>query len=181
MFVSGTIRAVGGGGSGNGGGGSGGAIRLVSPIITGSGTLSATGGSGGCISGGAGRVRVDALDTLGFSLSIQGSGSIGSNMFVFPPTLPRLDLIEVGGQEIEEGEQEAVVLLLPFGGSTSQTVTVQARDFSGIVPITVALIPDNGDRQFVDAEIDMSEGNPASVVVPIELTDSATHIQVWTR
>lgn len=178
--ISGTVNASGGNGSHSSNEGSGGAIRIVAPAVNGTGTLNVTSGDGSP-SVGAGRIRIDTLDTAGMSLTLQGSATVGQNMFVFPDVLPRLDLIEVAGQPIPEDTQESFLFMLPFGESTMQTVTVQARDFIGIVPITIALIPENGPREFINTEIDMSTGNPAMVQEIVDFTADATHIQVWTR
>ncbi|MGE3538243.1 MAG: hypothetical protein AB7N91_12535, partial [Candidatus Tectimicrobiota bacterium] len=72
--VNGIIRAVGGNGGGynffdgpGGGGGSGGSIRLIAPVVSGSGTLAVNGGIGtfsGSQPGGSGapgRIRIEAL------------------------------------------------------------------------------------------------------------------------
>ena len=103
-------------------------------------------------------------------------------MFVFPDFVPRLDIIQAAGQIIPEAAPQPVTVLLPFGSTSSRTVTVQARDFTGLVPINVVLTPDNGDRVIYPAEINMGQGNPAQVVVNVEVpVNSFTRVEVWTR
>ena len=69
-----------------------------------------------------------------------------------------------------------------FGSPTSQTVTVQARDFTGIVPIAVVLTPDSGERVVYEVEIDMRGGDVAQVVVDVELPiNNVTRVHAWTR
>ena len=164
--------------------GSGGAIRIVSPIVSGNGALivSAIGPSGH--SGGHGRVRIDLLDRSALQLSIQPPAalSVGAFMLVFPPVVSRLDLIAVAGQTIPEGTSEPVLVTLPFNAPTNHPVTVQARDFSGVVPIEIVLTPDIGDRIVYPADINMSDGNPAQVTVNVDIpVNVRTQIHAWTR
>ena len=108
--------------------------------------------------------------------------SVGSVLLIFPDPVQRLDIIEAAGEIIPEGQPEPVLVLLPFGSSTDRTVTVQARDFTGIVPIDVVLTPDNGDRVVYPAEIDMGLGNPAQVVVDVVVpVNTITRVHAWTQ
>lgn len=75
IVLNGFIDARGGGG-GYGGPGSGGAIRLITPSISGTGTLNATGGSSGTYSGGVGRIRIEAAQQSLGSLGITPPASI---------------------------------------------------------------------------------------------------------
>ena len=163
--------------------GSGGGIRLVSPLVKGVGILNAEGGSFSTSFGGSGRIRIDTLDKSQISFDFQPLNvvSIGAFMAVFPTPTPRLDIIEAAGQAISEGAGSSVSIFLDFGTSPNQTVVVQARDFTGIVPIAVVLVPENGPSTEVQDQIDMSEGNPAQttvdVVVPL---NTRTAIYAWT-
>ena len=66
--------------------------------------------------------------------------------------------------------------------ATMRTVTVQAEDFTGIVPISVVLTPESGDPVVYDTSIDMGMGNPAQVVVNVDFpVNTKTHVKVWTR
>ena len=103
-------------------------------------------------------------------------------MVTFPPGLPRLDIIEAAGEVIPEGSSVPVFVILPFGAPSSQEIVVQGRDFTGIVPIRVVLTPTSGDPIIVDSEIDMSFGNPATVLVPVEIPQNvAVQVDAWTR
>ena len=72
---------------------------------------------------------------------------------------------------------------LPIGSSTNRTVVVQGRDFTNnIVPIIIAVIPENRPSTRYDTEIDMSMGNPATVTNNVTIPDGTiTRIQTWTR
>jgi len=157
--------------------GSGGAIRLVAPIVTGSGSLSALGGVG------VGRIRVDCSDDYSFrQLALNGVSSRGSRMVVFPPLLPRLDIIEAAGQTIAEGTPSEIVVQLPAGASTNQTVTVQARNFTSNVPISVVVTPENAASANYNATIDLGSGDPPKVTVNVVIpAGMKSHIHAWTR
>ena len=61
-------------------------------------------------------------------------------------------------------------------------MTVQARDFNGIVPINLVLTPENGVPTSYPAQIDMSAGNPASTSINITLpVNVRTVVNAWTR
>ncbi len=182
ITVNGSVTANGGTGYG---GGSGGAVRLVAPLINGTGNLTVS--SGGAFSGYAasgGRIRVDCEDRYAFrSLVMNGVATRGAQMFVFPPApIARLDIIEAAGTVIPEGTGSIVQVELPAGSSTSRTVRVQGRDFTGIVPITVIVIPENRPSTRYNAQIDMSGGNPSSVTVDVVIPDgTVSRVQTWTR
>lgn len=168
------------GANSNPGFGSSGAIRIVAPVVAGNGVLNVFAISGA----GHGRIRVDTIDRTAFQFTFSptSTATIGSLMIVFPDVVPRLDIIEAAGEIIPEGQPEPVLVLLSFGSTTSRTVTVQARDFIGIVPINVVLTPASGPPVVYPADIDMSLGNPAQVIVDVEIpVNTATRIQAWTR
>jgi hypothetical protein len=165
------------------GAGSGGAIRLVSPLVAGGGVLYTRAGSAYFASASAGRIRIDCPDNYSWrQLQISGASTRGSRMVVFPPVVPRLDIIQAAGQSIPEGSANGVQIQLPVGSPTNQLVTVQARDFTNNVPIRVVVTPVNGSSTNFDATIDMSAGNPSStnlnVVIP---AGSICNINAWTR
>ncbi len=183
--MSGTIFGRGGTDAftNRGGSGSGGAIRLVAPLVAGSGALDVFGGFG-IETGGHGRVRIDVIDRSQLTLSVQPPAAltVGSFMVVFPPVVPRLDILNVAGRPIAEGTPGPVQVLLPFGAPTSQPVTVQARDFAGTVPIDIVLTPANGPRTVVQTTIDMSTGNPAQRTLNVNIpVNVVTQINAWTR
>jgi hypothetical protein len=167
--------------------GSGGGIRVVAPVVTGTGTLNASGGisstAGGSSPAGHGRVRIDCTDFLAYrSLNLIGAATRGNRMFIFPTVVPRLDIIIVAGLAIAEGTNNPVQFELSGGASTNQTVTVQARDFTNDVPIRVVVTPRNGPSGQFDGVISQGAGNPPSsnvnVVIP---AGSICQIHAWTR
>jgi hypothetical protein len=185
--ATGTISANGGGSSVSTAGiGSGGGIRLVSPVIAGTGALLAEGGRyfpNNSIYAGAGRIRIDAIDKRSVSFSYGVSTvSGGAAMFVFPSPLPRLDIIEAAGTLIPVGNPSSVSILLPFGSTTNRTVTIRAQDFNSVLPISVVLTPDQGNSITFTNTIDNLTANPAtnavSVVVPVNVL---VKINAWTR
>jgi hypothetical protein len=134
--------------------------------------------------GGAGRIRIDTLDRTRFpAASVPStSATFGKVMFAFPPVQSRLSIISAAGQEIPEGTNSSVTVMLPFGSDTNQVIRVQARDFAGIVPINVVITPQNGPRRIFPAQIDMTLGNPAfaNVNVTIPINTEAV-INAWTQ
>lgn len=103
-------------------------------------------------------------------------------MFVFPTVIARLDIVEVAGQSIPEGTNNAVQLELPEGASTNQTVTVQARNYTNDVPIRVVVTPQHGPSAQFDAVISLASGNPPSTNMPIVIpSGSICQIHVWNR
>jgi hypothetical protein len=103
-------------------------------------------------------------------------------LIVFQTNAPRLDIIEVGGQAIPEGTNNAIQLELSAGASTNQTVKVQARNFTNDVPIRVVVTPENGASGSFDAVISRGSGNPPSTTVNVVIpTGSVCQINAWTR
>ena len=168
--------------------GSGGAVRLVSPVVAGNGSVDVTGGRNNSINfsaaAGDGRIRVDCMDrrSLFLNLTPGAVANVGANMISLLSPEPRLDLTHVAGNEVPVGTNAPVFFMLPQGSPTAQTVIVQARDFGTLLPIRVALTPDNAPSAWFDAQIDNRTNNPASVTVPVTVTPNVrTHVAVWTR
>lgn len=182
ITVNGSVTANGGAGYG---GGSGGAVRLVSPLVNGTGNLTvSSGGSSSGYTSSGGRIRVDCEDRYAFrSLVMNGVATRGAQMFVFPPApIARLDIVEAAGAAIPEGTGSVIQVDLAAGSTTNRTVRVQGRDFNGIVPITVVVIPENRPSTRYDAQINMSGGNPSEVTVNVVIPDGTiSRIQTWTR
>ena len=182
--LTGAIRATGGNY-----GGSGGAIRLLSPLVTGNGTAD-TGGAGFPSLGypyynwvaSAGRVRIDCLDRYAFrSLAMPGYATRGTQMIVFPPVIPRLDITQAAGTTIPLNTNGPVTINLVAGANPTNTVTIRAQDFTNSVPIRVVLTPENGASISYDITLNMTS-NPAqtnvTVVFPIGVP---TRVDAWTR
>ena len=170
-------------------GGSGGAIRLVAPMVTGTGTIAAQGclwcmvpGYGNAVMS-SGRIRFDCTDNQGYAtLNLLTPATRGSHMIIFPAVMPALDIIAVGGQPIAQGTNSSVIVELAVGASTNQTVHVQARNFTNDVPISVVVTPQHGPSASFDAVILQSSGNPPSANVPVIIpAGSACQINAWTR
>jgi hypothetical protein len=182
ILMNGNIRVHGGGWRGTShNGGSGGAVRLVSTVVGGSGSIQAQGGGAG---GGHGRIRIDTIDRRDLRLSFSDArfATVGANMFVSAPTAPKLDIIEAAGTVIPEGTAAGVHIQLPFGSTPERTVVVQARNWARTVPIRVVVTPDSGPAFSVDAEINNTTVNPATVSVPVTLpVNTLVTIHAWTR
>ena len=61
---------------------------------------------------------------------------------------------------------------------------MQATDFprTGLLPIDIVLTPDIGPRTVVQADIDLSTGNPAQLIMNADFpVNVVTHVNVWTR
>jgi hypothetical protein len=188
QFQNGSIRAQGASGRNNIGGeinsGSGGAVRLIAPVVTGSGQIFVHSASAS-----GGRVRVDTIDRTGLNLNVLSGNTplsqaftIGSYMTSFPPANQKLDIIAAAGTTIPEGTSTPVTVSLPFGSATNRTVTVQARNFSTLVPIEVVLTPNSGLPQKYTAQIDNAAANPATVTVPVAFPiNTPVTVQAWVR
>jgi len=143
--------------------GSSGAIRLISPIITGTGSVTVNS---------TGRIRVDTEDRISWRTvnyaSVPGF-SYGTRMVVFPSPVPRLDITEVGGTVIAEGAANPVLVTLTPGSSTTQNVKVNVTNLTGTVSVIVAVVPENGPRTTVTTPVDMSGGVPVEITVPVTI------------
>ena len=193
IVLSGLLLSNGGNGfrpesQASSGGGSGGAIRIVAPKVSGNGTVHVGGGiagftSFGSYSSGSGRIRIDTLDRSAMSsMSFIGAISIGRFMVAFPAIIPRLDIIEAAGTLIPQGTNSDVNVTLPLGSPTNQTVRIQARDFQGIVPISVVVTPENGPSTTYAAEISMGAGPVAETNLTVAIPpNTVTRINAWTR
>ena len=192
VVLAGSINAAGGNGTPFlAGGGSGGGIRLVAPVTAGTGGFSVQGGSGSgyrppnyiiADTAGVGRIRIDSPDRSNWNFTFTGRTTYGNTMVVFPAVVPQLNIIEVAGQAISAGATGAVEVGLPGTASTNQTVKIQARDFTGPIPIFVVVTPFSGPASTYSAVINMSAGSVATVTVPIVLPVGVTsRIHAWTR
>jgi len=185
--VSGSIRADGGEGQFSNGHcgyhtnpGSGGAIRLVAPVVSGVGTLSANGPSGPYQPNNYGRVRVDSIDHRYHSFTISAGLAYGNYMTVFPSS--RLDLVSVAGTAIAQGSGP-VSIVLTNGASPNQSVLVQASNFNtNHLALTVVLTPQNGSSTAYQTNLDNTGNNPATVAVPITLPlNTPVTVSAWTK
>lgn len=184
ITVNGTLLAVGGGGYNSSipNSGSGGAVRLVAPVVAGTGSIE-VGGYGGGASRGNGRARIDALDRTQLAIRTDPAAavSVGGVLMVFPSPAPRLDIVEAAARPIAP-DSGPVTLLLPSGTSPNQSIRIRARDFGQRVPLRVVLTPDSGPATPFDAEVDNSAPGSAEVLVPVVFPiNQLTRVHVWTR
>ncbi len=167
------------------GDGSGGAVRLVAPVVTGDGNVAASGGNY-FYPGSPGRIRIDTLDRFAWrNISVSGNGekwTVGSQMYVFPPNNPHLDIVEAAGQAIAEGTDAVVLVPLLPGASTNQVIKIKATGFTNDVPVTVSIVPEAGPSTRFDGVISIAGGTPVTgsvnVIIPV---DSFCNVSVWTR
>lgn len=176
ITVNGSIFAR--GGYGPGGGGSGGAIRLLAPVVTGTGQLYAN------VTGfaGDGRVRIDCTDALAYrNLSVYGVSSRGNRMTVFPAATPKLRFVEAAGQAIAEDAGAAVTVNLPASAPAGQTVKLRGIGFTGQVPVTVQVVPEHGLSTTYELVLDAS-ASPANATVNVTLSPGDTsRIEAWAK
>lgn len=153
ITVNGAINANGGGtpsASLDGGGGSGGAIRLVAPIVAGTGTLSALGGTSAGGDGAPGRIR---LEGSVFAGTVRGHGSGPSGIALLSADQLPVRITAIDGVSVPN---------IPHGGFVPPDVTI-----SNASPITldlatrgvplgtvlkITLLPEVGDVVNVDSE-----------------------------
>ena len=178
---TGTINANGGNGYIDGrrytAGGSGGAVRLVAPRVSGSGYINARGGQ----EAGRGRIRIDDAFQDN-SIRLDGIAREAGNFEVFPQIVPSLRVLEVAGRAIPENAGATVQISLSRNAPTNQTLRLRAKDFSGFVPIVVAVIPEQGPSSRYVGEIDMGGSNVAESTLNIVLTPGTVNrIQAWTQ
>ena len=144
----------------DGGPGSGGAVRLVGPHITGTGTLRVIGGGGQCAeSGGAGRIRVEAFLFTGFNPTVDPSINQFSYSQVFTPgpvtaasnpaliNLPTLTISSVGGvaaPTVPTASYDTADISLPQGSPSTVPATVTATNTPIGTTFRVRVIPRNG-------------------------------------
>jgi hypothetical protein len=184
ISISGSIYARGGSGGNGENHGSGGSIRLVAPTVTGAANnggpnflVGAPGGASG------GRVRIDTLDRFAWrNLSLTGKWTVGTQMYTGLGDARRVDIIEAAGTSIALGTTNRVSVSLPLGAPTNQVVTLRAAGFTNDVPVTLDIIPENGNSNRYDLVIPANGGNPVTnsvtVVIPV---DTVTYVQAWSR
>lgn len=173
-----------GGYSGARGSGSGGAVRLLAPVIEGSGQIQVYGFN---TAEGHGRVRCDMVDRSNFHLSIQPPEAPQTlDQFlplIFPPNVPTLRVVSVAGQAIPPNASTGFTVTLPLNSAETQPIVLEASGFHVRVPVAVKLTPVSGNAgpaTTVDIPNDVSE--PAQVVVNVAFpANIPTTVNVWTR
>jgi hypothetical protein len=162
-----------------GGGGAGGAVRLVAPAIGGAGGSSEVNCSG-ALHAGTGRIRIDGTYLGG--ISFNGLAQVGQNFVVIPAAQPALRFIEAAGQAIPVDAGNTIRLNLSRTASTNQTVKLRLAGFTGFVPVTVAVLPEEAASSRVVTEINMAGNATAETTVNVTLTPGMVNrIQAWTQ
>ena len=179
--VSGVIVSRGGAaadyGSAYGGAGSGGAVRLVAPKVFGSGVVDC-----GWFNeyGGMGRIRVDTFEFQGINL--QGVAQIGRNFRVSSTNQLALRIVEAAGQTIPADASGTVRINLSRSAPTNQPVKLRLTGFTGFIPVTVAVLPDQEASRYYRSEANMNGGDSADITVDVALTPgSVNRIRAWTQ
>ena len=170
-------------------GGSGGAIRLVAPLITGSGaTLTAKGGtaSGGVSSGADGQLRLEAFvnDLRGFT---NGTPlSIGKPFKLFLPADPgpSVRIISAGGQAVQTGASGDVdIPKAQLNISGPATLTIEAHHVEPGTVIKLHLYGDDQEDRTVLSTPLTGTFDASYSTVSAPLTSGVTHVYVeaeWT-
>lgn len=171
----------------DGGAGSGGAIRLVAPHITGTGTLRASGGFSQCGEpGGTGRIRVEAFSFEGFAPTLDPTLSSSPSTFsqvtapgpVAPTSnpalinLPTLAITSIGGvapPAAPAGSYATADVSLPPGTSGSVAVTVAATNLPVGTILRVRVIPKNGPNSTVNSAPSTGDFNNSTATVTVSL------------
>lgn len=180
ITLNGRINAVGGSGAG---GGSGGSVRLVAPVVDGTGTFDVGGGYGNYATGSQGRVRIDCEDRFSFrGLTMQGKASQGSQMYIFPATIAKLNIIEAAGTVIPVPAPAAVEVTLPAGSSPNRQVKIAATGFAANAPITVVVTPETGPSVSYNGDITIAGDGTGQITVDVVLAPGGvSRIHAWTR
>lgn len=196
ITLLGSLSAAGGAGvasTGDGGRfsgpGSGGGVRMVAPVITGTGWINVSGGAyhnfGNPYGGGSGRARLDCLPQP-IAITVVGtwgqtpSWRIGRNPVIFPTNAPRLDIISAAGTSIPAGTNSAVMVTLPVGSSSNQVVTLKASNFTGSFDVHVDATPENGASSRTNFVWNVGTTNMATTNVTVNIPGSIpTRITAW--
>jgi hypothetical protein len=177
ITVNGSILADGGDSSrpanNCGGGGSGGAVRLIAPVIAGSGALSAQGGRP---RGGNGLIRLEASENQ-FAGSLNNSPlALGKpfGLFLPPNPPPSVRVVSINGLPPRHNDRAANVPALSINQATPVTLAIEARFLPPGTIIELALFSEDGSRQTVkttplQGTLDLSVAE-ASVVFPTGLS-----------
>lgn len=159
ILLTGTITADGGNG-GNCGHGSGGALRLVAPVVTGAGALSAVTPSCSGVVGASGRISIETFTQTFTGTSTPAallSASPGPVTAVSNPALinlPTLMITSVGGitvPAVPTGFYATVDIPLPVGTTNPVPVTLAAANTPLTTPLTVRVVPVAGSATTVSA------------------------------
>ncbi|MFO0699954.1 MAG: hypothetical protein U0236_12045 [Nitrospira sp.] len=197
ITISGRVEANGGtggsttswgGGGGSGGGGSGGAIRLVAPVLAGSGIIQALGGTQTCgTAGAAGRIRLDVPSTGqqftgSFTPAASSSGNVGPVITTSDPALgqlPTVTISSVGGVVVPllpAGSYVTADLALPTRTTTPVPVVLTATNTPLTTTFTIKLVPALGSATLFTASA--PTGTPTQSTVTANVTFPTGQVSV---
>ncbi len=184
ILVSGTVTANGGlgaagvGGRCSGASGSGGAIRLVAPVVTGTGAISAVKLADSCSPQQAsGRVRIEAATTTFTGSSSPGASvvaTLGPVTAASTPVLnnlPTLRITSVGGiavPTVPTGSYVTTDLSLPVQTTSAVPVVLTAANTPLNTSYVVRLVPSTGTATTVNATPPI--GTPALSTASVTVT-----------
>ncbi len=158
ISITGTITAKGGdiGGSGDGGTGSSGAIRLVAPIITGTGKLEAPQQNfdstcGGC-GGAAGRIRLEAFQQ-NFTGTNNPLAAKASPFALFLPTSqPSVRAVSVDGVPVPSTPTGSFTVPdVGINKSSPVVVNIAAKNVPPGTVVKLLIFSENGPDQTIDS------------------------------
>ncbi|MCH9651415.1 MAG: hypothetical protein K0U98_24525 [Deltaproteobacteria bacterium] len=179
--IGGEISAKGGSGVAGaspdryaGGGGSGGAVRVIAPVIAGSGSINVDGGANSASSGSGsrGRVRLEAFD-LAFTGTTDSQTRFSNPGFVFPSgPLPSVRVTAIDGVAVPAsptGHFPPADLTINNGDPV--TFDIQASNIPLGTVVRVAMLSETRDLLFIDSSpltgtLESSTAS-ATAVVPI--------------
>jgi hypothetical protein len=168
-----------GGASSIGGHGSGGAIRLVAPVVLiNGGTLQATGG-------GPGRIRIDTTNHVEFRGYPPGQfpgASYRRQMTVFPPRLPRLEIVEAAGVPVSAEASGLFAVQIVGALDATRTLKFRATDFErSTLTVEVVLTADQGAPYRVSSRVETLSLDPFVFTLPLPEVPAGTpvHVLAW--
>lgn len=127
-----------------GSGGSGGAVRLVTPVLSGTGAVNANGNS----NGGSGRIRVDALQST-FSGTLVGSVTQGFQPIILPAAGQgiQLSIASIAGIAVSSNPSGVLVnpdVIIPAQQTNPIPIVVNCNNIPLNSEISVIVHPANG-------------------------------------
>jgi len=180
LSLSGAIRARPGSysSSPHGGEGAGGTIRVVAPkVVT---TSSSAIDVSDSFHGGDGYIRIDAIDKTEIagtrSPPSVPSYSVGSNMVVELPDMPRVNLLSAAGTQTNG---QPFFATIPSPSTTSQPVEFELINFGGCADATVRVVPGTGAATKTPVP-NVSTSEPVEVSVDIP-GNTPTAIEVYAK
>lgn len=194
ITLNGSIIARGGDGGtgprGLGGGGSGGAVRLVAPIVAGTGAIEVRGGRSPAPLeglGAAGRVRLEASD-LSFNGTVVplASSSLGSPApALLPPTAPRVRVTKVAGVAVPPDPTGSFVLPdVTIDASTPVTLDIEAANIPVGTRVSLAIVTEPGGTQtYVSTALAGTRQQSTAAITGVTLPHGVTRCFVtatWT-